>query len=226
MRVRGGNTQQNLFLRRRLQHDRASRPSTSRSASIEVSTAGYGADGAIAPGGLVSMVTKAGSNKYELDVNGFHEDSLLRPFTDDERRGAPRLAHVHQPELLGADHQGQALVLRQRRGPRRALLARRRPQRLFPAAPDPALLELPGHHQAHLADVARGTSSSTSPSGAGTSRATATPTSTPTTTPSASASGRPSTSGSPGSRWCATTCSSRARSASACARRASRPSRA
>ena len=161
MRVRGGNTQQNLFLVDGFNMSGFKTLYKSVS-SVEVSTAGYGADGAIAPGGLVSMVTKGGSNKYELDVNGFHEDSLLRFATDAERRGAPRLAHVHQPELLGADHQGQALVLRQRRGPRRALLARRRSQRLLPAAPDPALLELPGHHQAHLADVARATSSSTS----------------------------------------------------------------
>jgi hypothetical protein len=81
MRVRGGNTQQNLFLVDgfNLSGFKTLYKSVS---SVEVSTAGYGADGAIAPGGLVSMVTKGGSNKYELDVNGFHEDSLLRYATD------------------------------------------------------------------------------------------------------------------------------------------------
>jgi hypothetical protein len=81
MRVRGGNTQQNLFLVDgfNLSGFKTLYKSVS---SVEVSTAGYGADGAASPGGLVSMVTKGGSNKFELDVNGFHEDSLLRAFTD------------------------------------------------------------------------------------------------------------------------------------------------
>jgi hypothetical protein len=82
MRVRGGNTQQNLFLVDgfNLSGFKTLYKSVS---SVEVSTAGYGADGAIASGGLVSMVTKGGSNRYELDVNGFHEDSILRAFTDE-----------------------------------------------------------------------------------------------------------------------------------------------
>jgi hypothetical protein len=81
MRVRGGNTQQNLFLVDGFNMSGFKTLYKSVS-SVEVSTAGYGADGAIAPGGLVSMVTKGGSNKFELDVNGFHEDSLLRAFTE------------------------------------------------------------------------------------------------------------------------------------------------
>ena len=33
-------------------------------------------------GGFVNMVTKTGSNRYELDIGTFHEDSRLRPFLE------------------------------------------------------------------------------------------------------------------------------------------------
>ena len=81
VRIRGGNTEQNLYLLDGFNMTGFKTLYKSLGA-MEVSTAGYGADGAIAPGGLVTMVTKTGSNKYEFDVNGFHEDSLLRAFTE------------------------------------------------------------------------------------------------------------------------------------------------
>ena len=75
-RVRGGNQNQNLYLVDGF--NLTGLKTTYKSlAATEISTAGYGADGATAPGGLITMVTKSGSNRYELDLSGFHEDSRL-----------------------------------------------------------------------------------------------------------------------------------------------------
>jgi hypothetical protein len=82
VRVRGGNTRQNIYLVDGFEFTGLKTIYKSLSA-MEVQTAGYGAEGAAAAGGLVTMVTKSGSNKYELDVNGFHEDSLFRPFIEE-----------------------------------------------------------------------------------------------------------------------------------------------
>jgi hypothetical protein len=41
-------------------------------------TAGYGAENADVPGGVVNMASKSGSNRWEIDVRGWAEDSRLR----------------------------------------------------------------------------------------------------------------------------------------------------
>ncbi len=51
-------------------------------AATEVHTAGYGAENATAAGALINMVSKSGSNKLEINVSGFFEDSALRLFAD------------------------------------------------------------------------------------------------------------------------------------------------
>ena len=81
-RIRGGNVEQNAFMVDGFLMNNQKTMYKTLSA-LEVQTAGYGADGSTVPGGLITMVTKTGSNRLEMDVSGFREDSRLRPFTDD-----------------------------------------------------------------------------------------------------------------------------------------------
>src|SRR4051812_26644289 len=64
-RVRGGGTSQTAILVEGF--DMVGQRSTLKGmAAIEVSTAGYGAEYATVPGGVINMVTKSGSNRFEL----------------------------------------------------------------------------------------------------------------------------------------------------------------
>ena len=81
MRVRGGNQYQNGVLVEGF-HMASQKITLNSLAAMEVQTAGYGAENAGYPGAVVNMVTKGGSNRFELDVGTFHEDSRLRPFLD------------------------------------------------------------------------------------------------------------------------------------------------
>ncbi len=81
IRVRGGGLLQNAFnLEGFTMNDQ--RLTSKSLAALEVQTAAYGADNAYVPGGVVNMVSKSGSNRYELDVSGFVEDSNLVLFRD------------------------------------------------------------------------------------------------------------------------------------------------
>lgn len=81
VRMRGGGADQSKFM---LEGFTATgqKVTTQSLAALEINTAGYGADNADTPGGVVNMVTKSGSNKFQFDVNGFHDDSNFRLFTD------------------------------------------------------------------------------------------------------------------------------------------------
>jgi len=70
-------------------------------AAGELSTAGYGAEHAAAPGAVVNFVTKSGSNKYLLDVSGFFEDSSLRFFTDASDIEARNYTYYLNPAVSG-----------------------------------------------------------------------------------------------------------------------------
>jgi hypothetical protein len=99
-RIRGGNVEQNAFLVDGFFMNNQKTTYKSLSA-MEVQTAGYGPDGAATPGGLVTMVTKSGSNKLELDVNGFHEDTRLRFMRDPSDTEALSTVTYINPNLSG-----------------------------------------------------------------------------------------------------------------------------
>jgi hypothetical protein len=99
-RIRGGNNNQNHFMVDGF-YQNGQRTTFKSLSAMEVQTAGYGADGATAAGGLVTMVTKSGSNKYELDMNGFWEDSYLRFFKDPSDRAARSWWIVANPNFSG-----------------------------------------------------------------------------------------------------------------------------
>lgn len=88
VRMRGGTSTQNVF---KLDGFQLNDPGgggmgqivpLQNVASFEISSAGYGAENANAAGSVTSMVTKSGSNKFEFQLNAFHEDSALYLFQD------------------------------------------------------------------------------------------------------------------------------------------------
>jgi hypothetical protein len=99
-RVRGGNENQNSFMVDGF-HMNGQKTTYKSLSAMEVQTAGYGADGATTPGGLVTMVTKSGSNKYEFDVNGFHQDSLFRIFAEPGERETRSWQSYINPNFSG-----------------------------------------------------------------------------------------------------------------------------
>ncbi len=81
LRLRGGSTTQNSM---NVEGFRVNgmKVTVKSLAALEVLTAGYGAENSATPGGVVNMVSKSGSNKYELDVSGQVQDSNLAFFKD------------------------------------------------------------------------------------------------------------------------------------------------
>jgi hypothetical protein len=66
--VRGGTDTQTVFTQDGF-FMRGQYPVLKSAAAFEVQSGGYGADNAMAAGGLVNLVTKTGSNKWEFDFN-------------------------------------------------------------------------------------------------------------------------------------------------------------
>ncbi len=81
VRFRGGGTEQNAFNVEGFKMN-GQKITTKSLAALEVNTAGYGAENANVPGGVVNMVSKSGSNKFEIDLSGWADDSNLQFFTD------------------------------------------------------------------------------------------------------------------------------------------------
>jgi hypothetical protein len=76
-RIRGGASNQTIFMQDGFD-TRAGYPVSTAAAAYEVHSAGYGADSPAAPGGLVSVVTRTGSNRWEIDVDATAENDTLR----------------------------------------------------------------------------------------------------------------------------------------------------
>lgn len=86
--VRGGTATQNVFMLEGFTTNSLGGGSgqiipQNSLAALEIQTGGYGAENAQAAGSVMNMVTKSGSNRYEVDVRTDHEDSTLRFFLDD-----------------------------------------------------------------------------------------------------------------------------------------------
>jgi hypothetical protein len=76
-RVRGGAGNQTIFTQDGFDM-RDQYPITKASAAYEIQSAGYGADNATASGGIVNLVSRTGSNKWEFDFNATFENDALR----------------------------------------------------------------------------------------------------------------------------------------------------
>jgi hypothetical protein len=101
IRMRGGGNNQNAFNLEGF-HMNGQKVTTKSLAALEVQTAGYGAENAAVPGGVVNMVTKSGSNKFEVDVSGFAEDSNLQFFHDQSDVKAHSWNYYINPSFSGA----------------------------------------------------------------------------------------------------------------------------
>jgi hypothetical protein len=75
-------------------------PVTKASAAYEIQSAGYGADNATASGGIVNLVTKTGSNKWEFDFNATAENDTLR-FGKDSRDSPGNYYYLINPAVAG-----------------------------------------------------------------------------------------------------------------------------
>ena len=107
-RIRGGAGNQTIMTQDGFDM-RDQYPVTKASAAYEIQSAGYGADNATASGGVVNLVTKTGSNKWEFEFNATAENDTLR-FGKDSRDSPGNYYYLANPAAGRPHHQGQALV--------------------------------------------------------------------------------------------------------------------
>ncbi len=135
MRVRGGGTNQTALLVEGF--DMVGQRSTLKGmAAIEMSTAGYGSEYATVPGGVVNMVSKSGSNKFEVDLNGLVEDNKLAFFlqpTDSRDRG---YFYALNPNVSGPIIKDKLWYFVNLEGRRERYVDPEDPQGLLPRNPD------------------------------------------------------------------------------------------
>ena len=99
-RIRGGSTGQTVYQVEGF-HMNGQRSTLKGMAAIEVQSAGYGAENATVAGGVVNMVTKSGSNKFEVDLTGYIEDSNLRFFLGPNDSQQHSYFAVFNPNISG-----------------------------------------------------------------------------------------------------------------------------
>ena len=99
-RIRGGNTNQTIYTMDgfNLFHEY---PTVKASAAYEIQTAGYGVDNVMAPGGVVNLVSRSGSNKFEFEVEGTADHDKLRLFRDHLDSRAPSDFYIINPTVSG-----------------------------------------------------------------------------------------------------------------------------
>ena len=98
-RVRGGAGNQTIMTQDGFDM-RDQYPVTKASAAYEIQSAGYGADNATASGGVVNLVTKTGSNKWEFEFNATAENDTMR-FGKDSRDSPGNFYYLLNPALAG-----------------------------------------------------------------------------------------------------------------------------
>jgi hypothetical protein len=98
--VRGGTDSQTVFTQDGF-FMRGQYPVLKSAAAFEVQSGGYGADNAMAAGGLVNLVTRTGSNKWELDFNAEAVLNQLVFFRDRLDADAGLYFFVINPAIAG-----------------------------------------------------------------------------------------------------------------------------
>jgi len=99
-RIRGGASNQTIYTMDgfNLFHEF---PTVKASAAYEIQTAGYGADNVMAPGGLVNLVSRSGSNKFELEMEGTADFDQLTLFRDSTDARTPSHFYILNPTISG-----------------------------------------------------------------------------------------------------------------------------
>jgi hypothetical protein len=76
-------------------------PALKSSAAFEIQTAGYGADNPTAAGGILNLVTRSGSNKFEFEFNATAESNSLQFFRDSRDPRSDTYYYVINPMIAG-----------------------------------------------------------------------------------------------------------------------------
>jgi hypothetical protein len=99
-RIRGGNSNQTIYSMDgfNLFHEY---PTVKASAAYEIQTAGYGADNVMAPGGVVNLVSRSGSNKFEFEVEGTFDNDHFKLFRDGLDSKAMSDFYIINPTISG-----------------------------------------------------------------------------------------------------------------------------
>jgi hypothetical protein len=99
-RIRGGAAAQTIYTMDGFNLFREF-PTVKASAAYEVQTAGYGADNVMAPGGVVNLVSRSGSNKFELELGATAEHDALSFFRDATDSPNPSHFYILNPTVAG-----------------------------------------------------------------------------------------------------------------------------
>jgi carboxypeptidase family protein len=99
-RIRGGASNQTIYTMDgfNLFHEY---PTVKASAAYEIQTAGYGVDNVMAPGGVVNLVSRSGSNKLELELEATADHDRLTFFRDSGDSRAPSHFYIINPTVAG-----------------------------------------------------------------------------------------------------------------------------
>jgi len=99
-RIRGGGSNQTLYLMDGFNMLRQY-PTLKASAAYEIQTAGYGALNVMAPGGVVNLASKSGSNRFEFEVEFSGENDKMTLFRDNLDPTASSYFYILNPTIAG-----------------------------------------------------------------------------------------------------------------------------
>jgi hypothetical protein len=99
-RVRGGGAKQTIYVMDGF-NMLNQYPTVKASSAYEIQTAAYGADNATAPGSVVNLVTRSGSNKFEFEFGATADTSKLNFFQDGTDPKSSSHFFVANPTISG-----------------------------------------------------------------------------------------------------------------------------
>jgi hypothetical protein len=99
-RIRGGGGGQTIYMMDGFNMLKQF-PTVKANAAYEIQTAAYGAENATAPGGVVNLVSRSGSNKFEFEVSGTMDDSRMELFRDSQDAALGSHFYVLNPTVSG-----------------------------------------------------------------------------------------------------------------------------
>jgi hypothetical protein len=99
-RIRGGAASQTIYTMDGFNLFREY-PTVKASAAYEIQTAGYGADNVMASGGVVNLVSKSGSNKFEMELGATVDHDKLILFRDGLDTKNPSHFYIFNPTVAG-----------------------------------------------------------------------------------------------------------------------------
>ena len=99
-RIRGGAVNQTIYTMDGFNLFREF-PTVKASAAYEIQTAGYGADNVMASGGVVNLVSRSGSNRFELEMEATADHDALSFFRDSLDTKTRSHFYIFNPTVAG-----------------------------------------------------------------------------------------------------------------------------